>query len=96
MIGMVGQRGMIDLLHQRMRCQIVHHLSCVFHMPFQAKRQRFQPLQQQESIERGQAGTGIPQKNGTDIGYERRRPGCLGERYAVVAGIRLGQVGKFP
>ncbi len=90
MIGMVGQGRMIDLLHLRMAFQKRYHLLRVFGMPFQTKRQRFYPLQKQESRKGRDGRPCITKQNRPNIRYKCRRTHCFDKRYAVITGVGFG------
>ena len=73
MIRVIGQRGVVDLLHLGVVCQEFDHLLGVLHMALDAQAQGLGALQQQECIERGDGGTGIAQQDGADVGDEGGR-----------------------
>ena len=91
-IRVIGQRGVVDLLHLRMVCQEFDHLLGVLHMALDAQAQGLGALQQQECIERGDGGTGIAQQDGADVGNEGGRACGIGEGNTVVAGVGIGDV----
>lgn len=88
---MVGQGGVVDLLHQRMAYQVLNHLLSILCVAIQPQGQRFSPLEQQESGKGRDSGPGIPQEDCADIGDEGSLSGGLGEFNAMIAGIWLGQ-----
>ncbi len=51
MAGVVGQRRMMNRLNLRMIVQIFNNLEGVFHVAFNTQRERFQTLQEEESVE---------------------------------------------
>ena len=64
-------------------------------MALHAQRERLEPLEEQEGVQRGERRAGITQKDRADPRYKRRGAGRLGEAEAVVARARLGQAGEF-
>lgn len=64
-------------------------------MTLHAQGQRFQSLQQDEGIERGDGGAGITQNDRTDTGDEGCRTCHIGKDGAVIAGVRLCQRGEL-
>ena len=94
-IGMIGQRGMVDLLDQRMGAQVFHDLLCILGVAFEPQREGLDSLQQQERVERRDRSAGIAQEYGADVGDEGRRAYRVIERHAVIAGVGVGDVRIF-
>ena len=94
-IRVIGQRGVVDLLHLRMVCQEFDHLLGVLHMALDAQAQGLGALQQQECIERGDGGTGIAQQDGADVGDEGGRACGIGEGNTVVAGVGISDIAEL-
>ena len=90
-VGMAGQRRMIDLGHLRMLAQIVDNLEGVFYVTFYAQRQRFQTLQQNECVERRNCGAGVAEDDGADACHESSLARYVGEDCAVVTWVGLGE-----
>ena len=90
MIGVVRQAGVVDLGHFGMTRQPFDNLFGVLNMAIKAQRERLNPLEQQEGVERADAGTGITQQDGPHIGGKSRRAGRLHKADAVVAGVGRG------
>ena len=87
---------MMHRLHLRMLREIVHDLQRVLHMTLHPEGQGLQPLEEEEGVERGQGGAGIPQQDGADIRGKSRRAHRVIEGNAVVAGIGIADQGYFP
>ena len=68
MIRVIGQRGMVDLFHLRMRSQEIYYLFGVLRMTLQPQGEGFHTLQQQKGVKGRNCGSGVPQKDGADIG----------------------------
>ena len=90
-VGMVGQAGMIDVGHLRVMVQELHDLLGVLVVAVQAQRQGLGALQQQPGVERADAGTGVTQDDGADVGNKGGGAGSVHEANAVIAGVRLGE-----
>ena len=95
-IRVVGQGGMVHMLHLRMVREELHHLLCVLGMALQAQGQRLNALQQQEGREGRDGRAGVPQQHRADIGHKRGGAGGGYEGNAVIAGVRLGDGGVLP
>ena len=80
-----------DGLDFRNGLQVVDDLQRVLNVAFDAQRQGFGALQQQECGERRQGGTGVAQQDGADTGHERGSAQGLVEVQSVIGRIRLGQ-----
>ena len=91
-IGVIRQRGMVDLFDLRMVGKELHDLFGVLHMALDAQAQGLGALQQQEGVERGDGSAGITQQDGADVGDESGGAGCVSEGHAVVAGVGGGDV----
>ena len=61
-VGMLGQGGMVHMLHLGMVCEELHDLLGVLCVAVQTKRQGLHTLQQQEGVEGRDGGAGIPQQ----------------------------------
>ena len=79
MIRVIGQRGVVDLLHLGVVCQEFDHLLGVLHMALDAQAQGLGALQQQEGVERRNGCAGITQQDGADVGDKGSGAGCVGE-----------------
>ena len=91
-VGVIRQRGMVDLLDLGMVGQELDDLLGVLHMALNAQAQGLGTLQQQEGVERRDGRTGITQQDGADVGDESGGAGCISEGHAVVAGVGSGDV----
>ena len=69
-VGMVGQGGVVDLLHLGMVRQVLHDLLGVLHMALQPQGQGLHALEQQEGVEGRDGRAGIPQQDRPDVGDE--------------------------
>ncbi len=78
-----------------MTAQIIGHLERVFHVPLNPQRKGLQALQEQKRVERAQRRAGVAQEIDPRLGDVRRGAGRVGQAQAVIAGIGLGQAGKF-
>ena len=91
---------MVDPLHLRMAVQVLHHPQRVFDVALHPQGERFQPLQEQERMERRERRAHIAQEDGADLRHKSRRAGRVRKADAVIAGIRLGErrefAGSFP
>ena len=67
-VGVIRQRGMVDLLDLGMVGQELDDLLGVLHMALDAQAQGLGALQQQEGVERRDGSTGITQQDGADVG----------------------------
>ena len=99
-VGMVRQGGVVDLLHLGMIGEKLHHLLGVIGVALQPQGEGFHPLEEQEGIEGGDGCSGVPKKNGPDVGDKGGGTDGVREADPVVAGIggRNGGVfaGGFP
>ena len=93
---MLGQGRVVHGNHFGMLLQEFNHFQGILHMTFHAKRQRLQSLQQNESIERTDCGTGITQQYGTDTDGIGSRTGNVNETYSMITRVRFRQLGKLP
>ena len=93
---MLGQGRVVHGNHFGMLLQEFNHFQGILHMTFHAKRQRLQSLQQNESIERTDCGTGITQQYGTDTDGIGSRTGSVDETYSMITRVRFRQLGKLP
>ena len=91
----LSDRLMIDPLHARMRTQKIHHGQGVMHMAFHAQGKGFQPLQKEKGVQGSDCRAHVPQQHGPCPRGKGRRSGGLYEAQAVVAGVRLAELGKF-
>ena len=80
-----------DGLDFRNGLQVIDDLQRVLNVAFDAQRQGFGALQQQECGERRQGGAGVAQQDGADAGHERGSAQGLVEIQSVIGRIRLGQ-----
>ena len=94
-IWMVRERRMVDFGNLRILLQIIHHLQRICHVTFDAQRQRFQSLQEQEGVERTDGRAGIAQDHRTDSCDVSCLSGCVGEFDAVITRFRFGQLREF-
>ena len=91
-VGMLGQRGMIDLGDLGVLAQVVDDFQRVFDMTFDTQRKRLRPLEQQEGVERSDRRTFIAKDDRAHVYCKSGPAGGLQERYAMVAGIGLDQL----
>ena len=88
-IRMIGQRGVVDLLHLRVPGEKLHHLFGVLCVAVEAQGQGLHALQQQKGIEGRNAGAGVTKNNSPEIGNEGSGAGRVHKGDAVIAGIGL-------
>lgn len=81
-VGVIRQRGMVDLLDLGMVGQELDDLLGVLHMALNAQAQGLGTLQQQEGVERRDGRAGITQQDGADVGDESGGAGCVSEGHA--------------
>ena len=91
MVGMVGQRGMVDPLHLGMVSQKLDHAQGVAHVALHAQRERLESLQQDPGVEGRDGSARVAQDDGTYARDEGRRSGHVGEDGAGVRRVGLGQ-----
>ena len=84
MIGMIGQRRMVDFLYLGMARQIFGDLNGIGHMTLYAQRQRLESLKQEKCVKRADAGSGVAQQHRPDSRHEGSLAGSLGETGAVI------------
>lgn len=94
-VGVVRQAGVVDLLHLGVMGQVLHDLLGVLDVAVQAQGERLGALQQQERVERADAGAGVTQDDSADIGHERGGTGSIHEADAVVAGVGVSKRGEL-
>ena len=94
-VGVIGQAGVIDLLHLGVVGQELDDLFGVFIVAVQTQGERLGTLQQHPCVERADAAAQIAQDHGAHIGHKGGRAGSLGKADAVVAGVRLREGGEF-
>ena len=92
-VGVRRQRGMVHAAHLRVGGEELHHLQGILNVPLHAQRQRFQTLQQDKGIERGNRRACVAQDDGTNACYESRRTCHVGKHRAVIGGVGLGERG---
>ena len=92
-VGVVGQAGVVDLLHLGMVLQELHDLLGVLDVAVQPQGQGLDALEQQEGVEGRDGRAGVTQQNGPDVGHEGGGTGGVHEAHAVVAGVWLGDGG---
>jgi hypothetical protein len=80
---------MVDAFHLWMVLQKVDHLQSVRDMALHSERQRFEPLQEKECVERAEGGTGIPEQGDSCLDDIGRRSRSFRKSDAVIARIRL-------
>ena len=95
MVGMIFQRGMQHPLDRLVGGERFEHRERVAHVAFHADAQRLDALQQLERVGRRQAGAEIAQALGARAHDEGGLAELLVEDDAVIAGIGLGELGKF-
>ena len=88
-VGVIGQRRMVDLLDLRMVLQELHDLLRVLRVPLEAKGQRLRALQEQKRCERRDGRALVTQQNRARIGHKGRRACRIDERHAMIAGVRV-------
>ncbi len=86
---------MIYFLNLRMLVQILYNLQCILHMPLHPQGQGFQSLKKNESMERGQGGSGIPEQYRADTRYKSRRTRGFCEADPMIACVGFGKAWKF-
>lgn len=96
MVGVSGQCRMVDFLYLRVCGEEIQDFQGVLHVAFHPQGQGFQPLKKDEGIERTDGSSRVAQQCGADTGDIGSRACRVGETNAVVAGIRLGELRKFP
>ena len=69
-IRMIGQRGVVDLLHLRVPGEKLHHLFGVLCVAVEAQGEGLHALQQQKGVEGRNAGAGVTKNNSPEIGNE--------------------------
>lgn len=89
------QGRMVYAFHLRMVLEVFYDFERVFHMAFYAQRERFQSLQQQESVERGDGSTEVAQQQCPYFDDESERPYSFREGNAVVAGVGFYEGREF-
>ena len=94
-VGVVGQAGVVDLLHLGMVGQELDDLFGVFIVAVQTQGERLGTLQQHPCVERADAAAQIAQDHGAHIGHKGGGAGSLGKADAVVTGVRLREGGEF-
>ena len=87
----VGQAGIVDPFGLRVPLQEFGDFQRVFAVALHAQRQRFQPLQNQEGVERRQAGAHRAQRDGAGAADVGGVAECLGVDHAVVADFRFAE-----
>ena len=92
-VGVVGQAGVVDLLHLGVVLQKLHDLLGVLDVAVQPQGQGLDALEQQEGVEGRDGRAGVTQQNRPDVGHEGSGTGGVHEAHAVVAGVRLGDGG---
>ena len=92
---MVGQARVVHLGHLRVVLQEVHHLQRVLHVALHAQRERLQPLNEQEGVERRQARALVPHERRAKLDDVGQIPHRVGENHAMVGGVGLRQAGEF-
>ena len=90
MVGMIGERGMIDLFYKRMIDEVIENFLGVLRMAFKSERKRLGALQEQESGKGRDRSSGISEQDRADIYRESGFTCGVGEFYAVIAGVGLG------
>ena len=85
----VRQRRMVDAFDLRVLGEEIDNLQRVLYMAFNAQRERFKTLQEQECVQRSERCAGITQEDCTDLRDKGCRADILCEADAVVAGVRL-------
>ena len=88
-VGVIGQRRMVDLLDLRMVLQELHDLLRVLRVPLETKRERLRALQEQKRCERRDGRALVAQQNRAHIGHKGRRARRVDKRHAVIAGVRV-------
>ena len=83
---------MIYLFYLRMLCQELYHLLRILHVSLQSQGKGLNALQQKERIEGRNGCTRIAKKNCTNKGYKCSRSNSIVKAYAVIAGVRCGNV----
>ena len=81
---------MIDLFHQGMIRQILHHFFGIFRVPLQSQGQGFHTLQQQEGVEGRDGRAGVSQENGPDVGDKSGRTHRIHKGDSMIAGVGFG------
>ena len=89
-VRMVFQARVAHVRDLRVLGEEFQDLLGVFHMAIQAERKRFDTLQQQEGVERGNRGTLVAEENGADVDGVSRRARRR-ERNAVAC-VLLGEL----
>ena len=92
MVRVIYEGGMVHLFYLRVICQEFHNLLCVFSMPFKPEGQGFHALQKKECIKRGNGGSRVAEQDRADVSNKGSRSYHIIERYAMIAGIRCGNV----
>ena len=92
---MIFQRGMQHPLDRLVGLEEFQHRERIAHVPFHADAERLDALQQLERVGRRQARAEIAQAFGAGAHDEGGLAELLVEDDAVIAGIGLGQDGKF-
>ena len=92
-VGVVGKRRVVDLLHLWLCLKIVDDLQRVEDVALYTQRQSLQTLQQYPSVERRDAGTLVTKQQRTHAGHERS--GQLAKDKAMIRGIGLGEAGEL-
>ena len=95
MIRMCFQRGMQHPVDRGIFAQEGQHGSRVLHMTLHAQRQRLHALQQMKGVGGRKTGAEIAQTFGARPHDKGGGTELLGKDDAVIAGIGLGQGGKF-
>ena len=93
MVGVVGQRRVVDLLYLWLALQVLNDLQRVEHVALHTEAQRLQALQQHPGVERRDASALIAQKKGAHTG--NKRGGNVAEDQAVVRLVGLGETGEL-
>lgn len=70
MVGMAGQRRVVDASHFRVIGKELDYLLCVVGMTFNAQAQRLESLQQYPCVEGVDGSSGVAEDDGTDTGDE--------------------------
>ena len=90
--GAIRQGRMVDTRDSRVIVQEFDHAQRILHVPLNAQRQGFHPLQEQECVKGRQYRAGIAQQHRPDTRAKCRRAACLGKRQAVITRVRSGQL----